>query len=579
MMGGNMMKGLGTSPGIAIGKAFILKSADLNIENVYIEDVDSEISRLDKAIEEIKKEIQKLYAESLECMGKANAEIFKAHTMILEDPEFYKATTEKIIDEKVNCEWATKVTADYFISLFDGIEDEYLKERVSDIKNVTTSLLKKLLGIEDIDLSKIHKDTIIIAEDLTPTDTIQMNRDNVSGFITKLGGKTSHTSIIARLFEIPAIIGVNNLFDIAKNGDIIAIDGGSGEFIVNPSQEEIQIFEKRLAIKNLEKEKRLSMKNKESISLDGYKVELAGNIGSVKEIEHVQANDGEGVGLFRTEFLFMDKVSCPTEEDQFLAYKEAAEKLEGKPLIIRTLDIGGDKDLFYLKLPKELNPFLGYRAIRLCLDQEDMFRLQLRAILRASAYGNVKVMFPMISNINEIREIKALIKSIKKELREENIPFNDDMEIGIMVEVPAVAVQSRRFAKEVDFFSIGTNDLIQYTLAVDRGNQHISDLYNQYHPAVLNLINTTIENAHMEGIWVGMCGEAAGDEKLIPLLLAMGIDELSMSPPSILKARYIIRNTSKEEVENHLDTILNLATGEEVEEYLDKNKALLGKNP
>ncbi len=565
------MKGLGTSPGIAIGKAFIYETPEIIVEKIHILDIDYEISRLDNAIEEVKKDIQKLYDISLDCIGESDAEIFNAHLMILEDPELYLAMTKMIKENQVNCEWALKKSADYFISLFEGIEDEYLKARVFDIKDVTDSVMRCLLDIKPLDLSQIDKNTIIIAQDLTPRDTIKMNRDKVSGFITKLGGKTSHTAIMARLFEIPAISGVKDIFNLAKNGDIVAIDGDNGEFAINPSKEEILIFEKKLALRDVEKEKLLSIKWKPSISLDGHKVQLAGNIGSVKEIDHVLIYDGEGVGLFRTEFLFMDKDSCPSEEDQFLVYREAAEKLGDKPLIIRTLDIGGDKELLYLNLPKELNPFLGYRAIRLCLDQEDMFKIQLRAILRASSYGNVKVMFPMISSIKELRDAKSLINGIKEELRKDKIPFNDDMEIGIMVEVPAVAIQSISFAKEVDFFSIGTNDLIQYTLAVDRGNHHISELYNQYHPAVLNLINTTIQNAHKEGIWVGMCGEAAGDEKLIPLFIGMGIDELSMSPSSMLKSRHIIRNTSKEKISSQLDTILNLATAEEVEEYLKKS--------
>lgn len=567
------MKGLGTSSGIAIGKVYRYNSPKMNIEKQYIVDIDREISKLNKGMEVIRKEIEGLYDIALESMGKASAEIFSAHLMILEDPELYKAITERIQDERVNCEWALIEVSRHYISLFDDIEDEYLKARVIDIKDVTSRLLRCILNIKSADLSQIEKDSIIIAEDLTPTDTIKMNRDNVAGFITELGGKTSHTSIISRLFEIPAIVGVKDILNIAKDGDIIAMDGATGEFIINPSQEDLRVFDKRLADLDLDKKTRLSMKGLKTVSLDGYKVDLSGNIGSHKEIDHVLENDGEGVGLFRTEFLFMDRYRCPTEAEQFLAYKEAAKKLGDKPLIIRTLDIGGDKDVFYLNLPKEMNPFLGYRAIRLCLDQEDMFKVQLRAILRASAFGNVKVMFPMISSIKELREAKALVENIKKELKEEKIPFNEKMEVGIMVEVPAVAIQARSFAKEVDFFSIGTNDLIQYTLAVDRGNQSISQLYNQYHPAVLDLIRYTIESGHKEGIWVGMCGEVAGDEKLIPLLLAMGIDELSMSPSSILKARHIIRNTSKEEIRAQLDTILSLATAEEVEDYIDNNKA------
>lgn len=568
------MKGIGTSPGIAIGKAFIYKLPEMNIEKTQIDNIEEEIKKFDAAIERVHEEIEELYNLALNTLGKSNAEIFSSHLMILDDPEFYKEVVARIEDEWVCCQWAVRDTAQYFMSLFEGIEDEYLKARVLDIKDVTERILRNLLGLKSMDLSTLSKDSIIIAEELTPSDTIHLNKDRVAGFITELGGKTSHSAIMARTFEIPAITGVQFILSVVTDGDIVLMDGSSGEIIISPDEEELVEYRKKISAINQEKDLLRSMKGLETISRDGVRVELAGNIGSTSEIDQVILNDGEGVGLFRTEFLFMDKKSCPTEEDQFLAYKEAAQKLGNKPLIIRTLDIGGDKELFYLNLPKEMNPFLGYRAIRLCLDQEDMFKVQLRAILRASHYGNVKVMLPMISSIKEISETKKLIKKIKKELIEENIPFRDDIEIGIMVEVPAVAIQSRRFAKEVDFFSIGTNDLIQYTLAVDRGNQKLAGLYNQYHPAVLSLIKSTVDNAHEEGIWVGMCGEMAGDEKLIPILLGMGIDELSMSPSSILKARYIIRNSSQADLRLHLDRILDLATAEEVEEYLVEKLAV-----
>lgn len=564
------MKGIGTSAGIAIGKAFIYKSPEMNIEKSQIDNIEEEIKRFDAAIEKVHEEIEGLYNIALKTLGKSNAEIFSSHLMILDDPEFYKEVVARIEDEWVCCQWAVKESAQYFMSLFEGIEDEYLRARVLDIKDVTERILRSLLGIKAVDLSNINKGSIIVAEELTPSDTIHLDKDKVAGFITELGGKTSHSAIMARTFEIPAITGVQYILSVVTDGDTILMDGSSGEIIISPDEEELREYRNKISAINQEKDLLKSMKGLNTVSKDGVRVELCGNIGSIAEIDQVILNDGEGVGLFRTEFLFMDRKSCPTEEDQFLAYKEAAQRLGNKPLIIRTLDIGGDKELFYINLPKEMNPFLGYRAIRLCLDQEDMFKVQLRAILRASHYGNIKVMFPMISSIQEIRDTKKLIKRIKKELREEDIPFNDEMEIGIMVEVPAVAIQSRRFAKEVDFFSIGTNDLIQYTLAVDRGNQNIASLYNQYHPAVLNLIKTTIDNAHEEGIWVGMCGEVAGDEKLIPILLAMEIDELSMNPSSILRARNIIRNMSQSEVKEHLDKILDLATAEEVEEYLEE---------
>jgi len=374
---------------------------------------------------------------------------------------------------------------------------------------------------------------------------------------------------MARTLEVPAITGIKDILKNVKHGELMIIDGTTGEIIINPREEEIFEYEnKNKKIEELKK-KLQNIKGQDSISKDGYKVEIAGNIGTPKDIDKVLENDGEGVGLYRTEFLYMDRDRLPTEEEQFEAYKAVAEKLGKRPLVIRTLDVGGDKDLPYLNLPKEMNPFLGYRAIRLCLDRKNIFRTQLRAILRSSTYGNVKIMLPMISNIKEVRDSKEIIEEIKEELRKEKIPFDENMEIGIMIEIPAAAIHSRSFAKEVDFFSIGTNDLIQYTLAVDRGNQDISYLYNQYHPAVLSLIKMTIENGHEEGIWVGMCGEAAGDEKLIPLLLAMGLDEFSMSASSILKARYLIKNTSKEEMASMIEEILGLSTAEDVEGALD----------
>jgi phosphotransferase system enzyme I (PtsI) len=564
------MKGSGTSPGIAIGKIFLYKEPEIKVVKTQTEDPQLEIDRLSKAIEKSTNQIEELYERTLKTVGEKEAEIFTAHKMMLEDPEFIGGVREKVVNDKVNSEWAVKETADHYISLFENIDDEYLKERALDLKDVSKRLLKVLLNIESGDLQSLSEKCIVIAEDLTPSDTAQMNKEMVVGFVTELGGKTSHTAIMARTLEIPSIAGVKDITNLVKNGDFIIIDGKKGDIILNPSEEEIKIYE--AAKKEYEdfKTRLEEMKGKESVSKDGFKVEIAGNIGTPKDIDKVLENDGEGVGLFRTEFLYMDRDRLPSEEEQFEAYKIVAEKLKNKSLVIRTLDVGGDKDLPYLNLPKEMNPFLGYRAIRLCLDRTDIFRTQLRAILRASAFGNIKIMFPMISNLQEVRDAKAILEEVKEELRKENISFDNEVEIGIMVEIPAVAVHSDIFAKEVDFFSIGTNDLIQYTTAVDRGNQDISHLYNQYHPAVLKLIKMTIENGHKEGIWVGMCGEAAGDEKLIPLLLAMGLDEFSMSASSILKARWLIKNTSKKEVADMIDTILTLPTAEDVESFIDE---------
>ncbi|QQY79349.1 phosphoenolpyruvate--protein phosphotransferase [Keratinibaculum paraultunense] len=565
------MKGIGTSPGIALGNVLVYKEPEMVIEKKQVADVDEEIERLDKAIEIAIEQIEQLYEKTLETVGLKEAKIFNAHKMMMEDPEFIGDVKETIKSQGVNAEWAVKTIADKYIKMFENIEDEYLRERAVDLKDVSNRLLKILLGIESIDLSTLNDEYIIVAEDLTPSDTAQMDKEMVLGFITEIGGKTSHTSIMARTLEIPAISGVKGITNKTKNGDFVIIDGKEGLVLLNPSQEEIKTYKEKKERYEQFKLKLEDMKGKKSISKDGVKVEIAANIGTPKDVDNVIENDAEGIGLYRTEFLYMDSDKLPTEEEQFEAYKIVAERMEGKPVVIRTLDVGGDKDIPYLDLPKEMNPFLGYRAIRLCLDRKDMFKTQLRALLRASAFGNVKIMFPMISSIEEIRKAKKILEEAKEELRNKNIPFNEEIEVGIMVEIPAAAIHSDIFAKEVDFFSIGTNDLIQYTLAVDRGNQDISYLYNQYHPAVLKLIDMTIKNGHKEGIWVGMCGEAAGDEKLIPILLGMGLDEFSMSSSSILKARWIINNTSKEEIESMLDEVLSLPTAKDVEKFIDEN--------
>src|SRR5690625_4560706 len=564
------MKGLGTAPGIGIGKAFVFKNPEIIVEKKQVEDLDKEIKRLKEAVKIAGNQIDTIYESAIDEIGEEEAEIFSAHKMMLEDPEFLEDIEQRITNEKINAEWTVNETANKMINLFENMEAEYYRERAADLRDVSNRLLRVLLGIETADLMAINQESILIAEDLTPSDTAEMNKRMVVGIVTDLGGRTSHTSIIARTLGIPAIAGIKNADEVINHGDLMIIDGDTGNIIVNPSQEELAKYRKKQEEINKFRAKMQEMIGKETVSKDGHKVELAGNIGSVEDLEQVLKNDGEGVGLFRTEFLYMDNDRLPTEEEQFVVYKEVAEKLEGKPLVIRTLDVGGDKEIPYLELPKELNPFLGYRAIRLCLDRPDIFKTQLRAIYRASNYGNIKIMFPMISNMDELRAAKAIAQEVRGELKNENIPFSQDVEIGIMVEIPAVAIHSEVFAKEVDFFSIGTNDLIQYTVAVDRGNQQIEHLYNQYHPSVLKLIQMTIENGHKAGIWVGMCGEVAGDEKLIPVLLAMGLDEFSMNPGSILRSRYKQRNSSKKEVEKQLDTLLGLATAQEVEDFIDE---------
>lgn len=564
------MKGIGISPGIALGKVFIYKEPEIVLFKKQVEDLNYETERLERAVEEGLSQIENIYDQVLKTLGKREAEIFNAHKMIMKDPEFVGLVERKIKSKRVNAEWAVKEVVDYYIELFKNIEDGYLRERVLDLKDVSKRLLRILLGIETVDLGSLKEECIIVAEDLTPSDTAQMNKEVVIGLVTGLGGKNSHTSIMARTLEIPAITGLKGITNVAKNGDFMIIHGKEGLLLLNPSEKDIKRYKEKKRSYEEFKLKLTKMRREKSISKDGIKVDVLANIGNPKDVDKVIENNGMGVGLYRTEFLYMGRNKPPTEEEQFKAYKIVAERLAGRSVIIRTLDVGGDKDLPYLNLSREKNPFLGYRAIRLCLDMIDIFKMQLRAILRASAFGNIKIMFPMISNVKEIREIKRILEGIKKELRDQKIPFNENIEIGIMVEVPAVAIHSDIFAKEADFFSIGTNDLIQYTLAADRGNQDISYLYSQYHPAVLKLIKMTIENGHKEGIKVGMCGEAAGDEKLIPILLAMGLDEFSMCPSFMLKARWIINKTSKTEVAAMLDTILSLATAEEVEKFIDE---------
>ena len=568
------MKGIGVSPGVSIGKVFLKEEIEIDIEKKSIHNIKEEVDRLNTCVHKSIEEIESLYKYTLKEVGEKEAEIFNAHKLMLEDPEFIGMINQKIEDEKVNVEWAVQEARNEYVQMLESLDNEYLRERAADVKDISSRLLKNLIGIKGVDLSSLEEECIVVADDLTPSDTAQMRKDKVLGFVTELGGRTSHTSIMARTLELPAVVGVKDITKNVKDEDFIIIDGNEGLIIINPSEEEIATYEKKKESYENFKEELNKLKGEESISKDGVKVEIAANIGTPKDIDKVLENDGEGVGLYRSEFLYMDREKLPTEEEQFEAYKVVAEKLDGRPLVIRTLDVGGDKDLPYLDLPKEMNPFLGYRAIRLCLDRTDIFKIQLRAILRASAYGNVKIMFPMISNIAELREAKAILEEVKSELRAENIEFDEELEVGIMVEIPSVAVQSDIFAKEVDFFSIGTNDLIQYSLAVDRGNQDISYLYSQYHPAVLRLINMTIENGHKEGIWVGMCGEAAGDEKLIPILLGMGLDEFSMSASSMLTARWIIKNISKAEMENKVKEVLNLDSPQDVEKYIEEEMGL-----
>ena len=565
------MKGIGVSPGIVIGKVLLKQEKKIIIEKKDIISYEDEIKRFKTAMENSKSEIQDIYNNVLKNIGEEEATIFEAHLMILEDPEMLEQIEKKIQDNKVNAEWALKEISEMFIAMFENMDNEYMKERAADIKDVTTRLMKKLLNIEEVNFGQLDSEVIIVAHDLTPSDTSQIDKKKVLGFITEIGGRTSHSAIMARTLEIPAIVAVNDITNKVKNGDLIVFDGEEGLIYVNPEEKIVKLYEEKKAEYNKSQKELNLLIGEKSITQDGIKVELAANIGTPKDLESVMSNDGEGIGLFRSEFLYMDRKSAPSEEEQYAAYKEVAEKMKNKPVVIRTLDVGGDKELDYLNLPKEMNPFLGYRAIRVCLDKVDIFKTQLRAILRASAYGNIKIMFPMISSIEELRAAKAILQEVKMDLNSENIAFNENLEVGIMVEIPAAAIISDLLAKEVDFFSIGTNDLIQYTTAVDRMNEKISHLYNPFHPALLRLVKMVIDNAHSENKWVGMCGEVAGDPKLIPILIGMGLDEFSMSPISILKARDIIRNISQEKMRDLAQQVINLPTAEEVEKFIEKN--------
>lgn len=567
----NMFKATAASPGIAIGKALVYTEEELNISKTTVEDIDQEIKRFENAIETTKTQLKDVYEEALEKLGADKAAIFEAHLMVLEDPELTNQVENKIKEEKINAEFALKEVIDGFIAIFESMDDEYMRERAADIRDVGTRMLKNLMGIEIVNLASLSEEVVLVAHDLTPSDTATMNKDKVLGFVTDIGGRTSHTAIMARSLEVPAIVGLKDITSKVKKGDIIVFDGNEGIGYINPSEEILKEFQdKKVKYETYKKELEI-LKDKPSITIDGRQVEIAGNIGTPKDVEGVLANGGEGVGLYRTEFLYMNRNDMPTEEEQFEAYKKVLEAMGDKPVIIRTLDIGGDKELPYLDLPEEMNPFLGYRAIRICLDRTDIFKTQLRALLRASIYGNLKIMYPMISSIEEVRAANKILDEVKTELDRENVEYSKSFEVGIMIEIPAAAVIGDLLAKEVDFFSIGTNDLIQYTTAVDRMNEKINYLYEPFHPAILRMIKMIIDHAHNAGKWVGMCGEMAGDPKLAPILLGLGLDEFSMSASSILTTRKVITELSYKEMQEMANKAINFPTANEVKEFIEKS--------
>jgi phosphoenolpyruvate-protein phosphotransferase (PTS system enzyme I) len=566
----SMLKGIAASNGIAIAKAYLLVEPDLSFERKDVADTEAEVNRFREALATSKSELEKIREKANVDLGADKAAIFDAHLLVLSDPELIAPIEDKIKNENVNAEVALKDTADMFVSMFESMDNEYMRERAADIRDVTKRVLAHLLGVQVSNPSMISEEVIIIAEDLTPSDTAQLNREFVKGFTTDIGGRTSHSAIMARSMEIPAVVGTKKVTSEIKNGDLVIVDGLNGEVHINPTQEVVDQYKKEHEQYEEQKAEWAKLVNEKTVSADGTHVELAANIGTPKDLEGVINNGGEGVGLYRTEFLYMGRTELPSEEEQFEAYKAVLEGMGDKPVVVRTLDIGGDKELPYLDLPKEMNPFLGYRAIRLCLDEQSIFRTQLKALLRASSYGNLKIMFPMISNLNEFREAKSILEEEKSKLVEAGVKVNDSIEVGIMVEIPSTAVMADVFAKEVDFFSIGTNDLIQYTMAADRMNERVSYLYQPYNPAILRLVKMVIDAAHKEGKWAGMCGEMAGDEIAIPILLGLGLDEFSMSATSILKARSQIRNLNKSEMETLAKDVLELDTNDSVIEAVKK---------
>ena len=560
-----MLVGKGISEGIGLGKAVILKENELKIEKQKIEDISAEKQQIYDAVKEVKSEIEKL----IKNIDGTEKEIMQAYLMILQDPSLIQETIKIIEQEKCNSAYAVENGLNQIIKTFEEMDDPYMAARSRDIEDMKKRILAKLLKIEEIDLSKLPENTILVAKELSTSDTAKMNLKNISGIITEIGGVNSHMAIIARTNEIPAVVGIKHIFENIKENDYIALNGATGEIFLNPTQEKIKELTKNQENIKQEKQELEKYKNKKAITKDGHKVELLANIGGPQDIQIVIDNTAEGVGLLRSEFLYMDAKDFPSEEEQFEAYKKIAESLENKRLVIRTLDIGGDKDLKYMKLPKEENPFLGYRAIRIYLDNVDLFKVQLRAILRASSYGNVAIMLPMISSIEELRKSKEIIEEVKQELKEKNIKFNENIEVGIMVEIPSSAVLAEEFAKECDFFSIGTNDLIQYTIAVERGNEKLANLYSHFNPAVIRLIKSAIDGAHKNGILCGMCGEAAGDVRFIPLLVGLGLDEFSMNANKILKVRKLITDLDFEECKQLAKKVLQLNSAEDVKRILD----------
>ncbi|HDA3866986.1 TPA: phosphoenolpyruvate--protein phosphotransferase [Staphylococcus aureus] len=565
-----LIKGIAASDGVAIAKAYLLVEPDLTFDkNEKVTDVEGEVAKFNRAIEASKVELTKIRNNAEVQLGADKAAIFDAHLLVLDDPELIQPIQDKIKNENANAATALTDVTTQFVTIFESMDNEYMKERAADIRDVSKRVLSHILGVELPNPSMIDESVVIVGNDLTPSDTAQLNKEFVQGFATNIGGRTSHSAIMSRSLEIPAIVGTKSITQEVKQGDMIIVDGLNGDVIVNPTEDELIAYQDKRERYFADKKELQKLRDADTVTVDGVHAELAANIGTPNDLPGVIENGAQGIGLYRTEFLYMGRDQMPTEEEQFEAYKEVLEAMDGKRVVVRTLDIGGDKELSYLNLPEEMNPFLGYRAIRLCLAQQDIFRPQLRALLRASVYGKLNIMFPMVATINEFREAKAILLEEKENLKNEGHDISDDIELGIMVEIPATAALADVFAKEVDFFSIGTNDLIQYTLAADRMSERVSYLYQPYNPSILRLVKQVIEASHKEGKWTGMCGEMAGDETAIPLLLGLGLDEFSMSATSILKARRQINGLSKNEMTELANRAVDCATQEEVIELVN----------
>lgn len=561
-----MLKGMGISDGIGIGKAIILNNEDIKPEKIRTDDIEQEKKIFLDAIQSVKDETKNL----ISTLNGTEKDIMEAYLAVLQDDTLVQETIKIIEQEKCNADYGADVGFNKIIQIFEQMDDPYMAARSRDIADMKRKVLSKILNIKEMNLSNLPIHTILVAKELSTSNTAKLDLKNIEGIITEIGGENSHTAIMARTHRIPAIVGIKNVTNLINEEDVIAINGKTGEIFINPSKEEeknlIEIKEKSDDIKKELEE----YKNKPSITKDGHQVELMANIGDVSDINIVTENTAEGVGLFRSEFLYMNSDDFPTENEQFEAYKKVAESMPNKKIVVRTLDIGGDKNLKYMKLPQEENPFLGYRAIRIYLDNIALFKVQLRAILRASYYGNLAIMFPMIASVKELVDAKKVVEDVKKELREKNILFNENIKIGIMIEIPSAAIMAEELAKECDFFSIGTNDLIQYTLAVERGNEKVASLYTHFHPAVIRLIKYVIDSAHNNGIICGMCGEAAGDSLYIPLLVGMGLDDFSMNANKILESRKLVRSLDYSECKTLADEVLKMVHREEIKEKLNK---------